>query len=109
VPLFLLLRGGHSASDLTAELVLSTLIVAALPPYQVWLAERFPHELRASGLGLAYNGAAGILGGTAPLICTTAAQLSGSRIAPGVYVAFACLVSLIVALRTSDTRDGPLR
>jgi len=109
IPLFVLLRGGHSATDLGAELVLATLIVACLPPYQVWLAERFPRELRASGLGLAYNGAAGILGGTTPLVCAALVALSGSRIAPGAYVALACLVSLVVALRTGETGDFPLR
>jgi hypothetical protein len=61
------------------------------------------------GLGLAYNGAAGILGGTTPLVCATLVELSGSKLAPGAYVAFACLVSLLVALRTGETGGAPLR
>lgn len=108
VPLLLLLRTGGPTADLIAELAFATLVVATLAPYQVWLAERFPRDLRASGLGLAYNGAAGILGGTTPLVCATLAELTKSDLAPGAYVAFACLTSLIVALRTGETGDRPL-
>ena len=103
VPLLVLLRDGSGARDLWAELAFATFVVAALSPYQVWLAERFPRDLRASGLGLAYNGAAGLLGGTTPLVCATLADVTGSALAPGAYVAFACLVSLVVALRTGET------
>lgn len=108
LPLFLLLRTGTSTGDLWAEIALATMIISALPPYQVWLAERFPRELRASGLGLAYNGAAGLLGGTTPLVCAGLAELTGSELAPGAYVAFACLTSLVVALRTPETADAAL-
>lgn len=103
MPLFLLLENGTGSSDLWAELAFSTCVVAVLSPYQVWLAERFPRALRASGLGLAYNGAAGLLGGTTPLACAALAELTGSKLAPGAYVAFACVVSLAVALRTGET------
>lgn len=103
MPLFLLLENGSRGRDLWSELAFSTMVVAALSPYQVWLAERFPRALRASGLGLAYNGAAGLLGGTTPLACAALAELTGSKLAPGAYVAFACVVSLLVALRTGET------
>lgn len=103
VPLLMLLRDGSDTRDLWAELVFSGFVVATLSPYQVWLAERFPRELRVSGLGLAYNGAAGLLGGTTPLVCAALAEVTGSALAPGAYVAFACLVSLVIALRTGET------
>jgi MHS family proline/betaine transporter-like MFS transporter len=105
VPLLALLRRGDAGEDLLAELGFATFVVASLPSYQVWLAERFPRELRASGLGVAYNLAAGILGGTTPLVCAGLAETTGSTLAPGAYVALACAASLTVALRTSDTRD----
>jgi hypothetical protein len=57
---------------------------------------------------LAYNGAAGILGGTTPLVCASAAELSGSPLAPGAYVAVACAVSLLIAMRTPETGGQPL-
>lgn len=108
IPLFALLRGAGPSGDLAAELAFAALVVMALAPYQVWLAERFPRDLRASGLGLAYNGAAGILGGTTPLACAALVELTGSELAPGAYVAFACVTSLVIALRTGDTGNAPL-
>jgi len=108
IPLLAVLRSSGPTGDLAAELVFAAVVVASLAPYQVWLAERFPRDLRASGLGLAYNGAAGILGGTTPLVCAALAELTGSQLAPGAYVAFACLTSLVVALRTGETGRAPL-
>lgn len=108
IPLLAVLRSSGPTGDLVAELVFAVVVVASLAPYQVWLAERFPRDLRASGLGLAYNGAAGILGGTTPLVCAALAELTGSQLAPGAYVAFACLTSLVVALRTGETARAPL-
>ena len=109
VPLLAILRDGDPTNDLYAELAFASCIILTLPPYQVWLAERFPRELRASGLGLAYNGAAGVLGGTTPLVCATAAELTGSTLAPGAYVAVACAISLLMAVRTPETGDRALR
>ena len=91
-----------------AELVFSVLIVWALPPYQVWLAERFPHALRGSGLGIAYNGAAGILGGTTPLVCTMLAETTHNAVAPAGYVIFVCAVSLAMAVGIPETARAPL-
>jgi MHS family proline/betaine transporter-like MFS transporter len=107
-PLLMVLRNGDPSDDLFAELLYSALIVCALPTYQVWIAECFPHALRGSGLGLAYNGAAGILGGTTPLVSTALADFTGSPLAPAAYVTLACLVSLAMALSTPETGDRPL-
>ncbi len=108
VPLFAVLRGAaDSGRDLLAELVFATAVVACLPPCQVWLAERFPFEVRSSGLGVSYNLAVGILGGGTPLICTALAEWSGSPLAPGMYLVLPAVVAFVAALRTGDTR-GPL-
>jgi MFS transporter, MHS family, proline/betaine transporter len=102
-PLLAILRNGDRTDDLLAELFFCLFIVAGLSPYQVWLAESFPRALRATGLGLAYNGAAGILGGLTPLACTTLVELTGSELAPALYVSLAAAVSLGIALRTPET------
>jgi len=108
LPLLVRLRSGSPSDDLFAELLFASLIVGGMAPYQVWLAERFPRAQRASGLGIAYNGAAGILGGTTPLISTALADATGSPLAPAGYVIFACLVSLSIAVRTPETGRAPL-
>ncbi|MDX2166270.1 MAG: MFS transporter [Deltaproteobacteria bacterium] len=109
VPLLAVLRNADPTDDLFAELLFAGLIAAGMSPFQVWLAERFPQRLRASGLGLAYNGSAGLLGGSTPLVSTGLATLTGSPIAPAGYVVLACAVSLLVALRLPDTGRAPLR
>jgi MFS transporter, MHS family, proline/betaine transporter len=107
-PLLAVLRDGDATGDLVAELVFATCIVAGLAPYQVWLAESFPREIRATGLGIAYNGAAGILGGTTPLVATSLVELTGSPIAPAAYVVLASLVSLAIAVRMRETARDPV-
>jgi MHS family proline/betaine transporter-like MFS transporter len=107
-PLFAVLRNENPADDLLVQLVFALFVVAGLAPYQVWLAERFPRAVRASGLGIAYNAAAGVLGGTTPLVCTTLADWSGSSIAPAGYVGLATLATLIAALWTPDTSRAGL-
>jgi MHS family proline/betaine transporter-like MFS transporter len=107
-PLLAILRNGNASDDWFAELIFAAFIVGGMAPYQVWLAERFPRGLRASGLGLAYNGAAGILGGTTPLLSTSLADATGSPLAPAAYVTIACLISLAVAMRTPETGRTPL-
>ncbi len=109
VPLLAVLRNADPTDDLFAELIFAAMIVGGMAPFQVWLAERFPRALRASGLGLAYNGAAGLLGGTTPLVSTALADATGSPLAPAGYVILACLVSLIIAARTPETAHDPLR
>jgi MHS family proline/betaine transporter-like MFS transporter len=109
LPLLAVLRDGDPTNDLFAELLFGSMIVGGMAPFQVWLAERFPRSLRASGLGLAYNGAAGLLGGTTPLVSTALAEATGSPLAPGGYVMLACLVTLAMALRTPETGRDPLR
>ena len=107
-PLFAILRNENPADDLLAQLVFSLFVVAGLAPYQVWLAELFPRDVRASGLGIAYNAAAGVLGGTTPLVCTALADLSGSALAPAAYVAVATLATLVAAATTPETARAAL-
>lgn len=109
LPLLAVLHNGDPTDDLFAELFFAALIVGGMAPFQVWLAERFPRRLRGSGLGLAYNGAAGLLGGTTPLIATALTAATGSPLAPGAYVLLACAVTLAIAARTAETGNAPLR
>jgi MHS family proline/betaine transporter-like MFS transporter len=107
-PLLAILRDGDVSNDLAAELAFATVIVGGLAPYQVWLAERFPRDLRASGLGVAYNGAAGVLGGSTPLACASLVELTGSPLAPALWVGAAALVAAGLAARASETAFRPL-
>ncbi len=79
-------------------------VATALSPYQVPTRRALPRALRASGLGPRVQAAPpGSWAGLTPLACAALTELTGSELAPGAYVAFACLVSLLVALRTPDS------
>ncbi len=107
-PLFATLTQGYEIRD---RLFLFLFAIAACgggAPYQVWLAEQFPSSLRASGLGIAYNGAAALLSGTTPLVCTTLVQISGNLKAPAFLILAASCVTLVLALYIPETGKKPL-
>ena len=52
-----------------------------------WLVRAFTPETRGAILGVAWNAAAALVGGTAPAVCVLLVELSGSDLAPGVYLA----------------------
>jgi len=108
-PLFLALKNGSETVDLLVVGVFSFLLALGFAPFQVWLAEQFPSSVRASGLGISYNCAAGIFGGTAPLIATALVQISSNPLMPAVFIIFACMVSTAMALTMKETANQPLQ
>ncbi len=66
--------------------LLLVLIVASFGPgLPAWMVEAAPTESRYTIVGVGYNLAQAILGGTAPLLATAAYGLGGSVIWTGVY------------------------
>jgi MHS family proline/betaine transporter-like MFS transporter len=108
-PLFLALKSGGETVDFLVVGVFSFLLAVGFAPFQVWLAEQFPSSVRASGLGISYNCAAGVFGGTAPLIATALVQISGNPLMPAVFIIFACVVSIAMALTMKETAGQPLQ
>lgn len=103
LPLFLVLKHGGGSMDFLAVGVFSILVAVGFTPYQVWIAELFPFELRGSGLGISYNIAAGVFGGTTPLIATALVQFSGNPSAPAALIAMSCLITIGAAWSLKDT------
>ena len=56
---------------------------AALP---VWMVTSFPPEVRYTAVGLGYNLAMALLGGTAPLIATTLIDVSHWNVSPSIFL-----------------------
>ena len=103
IPLFLVLRQGSGAWDFMAAGIFSIVVAAGFTPYQVWIAELFPHDMRGSGLGISYNIAAGFFGGTTPLLATALIQFSGNPVAPAVLVVISSLITIGAAWSLKDT------
>ncbi|MGW3949548.1 MFS transporter [Streptomyces sp. NPDC004752] len=84
-----------------AMLVLGVGIVGA--GMAVTQAEMFPTRVRYSGASFAYNIAYTVFGGTAPLLCAFLVTQTGSRLAPGVYVAVLAAVVFFFVLAAPET------
>jgi MFS family permease len=76
----------------------------------VTLTEIMPAEVRATGFSLAYSIAQAIFGGFTPAICTYLIYATGNRAVPGLWLAFAAVLSIAGALslyRNSDLARRP--
>ena len=72
------------------------------------LAEIMPPQVRISGFSLAFSLATAIFGGFTPLISTALIQATGNRAAPGLWLSFAAVVSLVGVVASHRARDVPL-
>lgn len=108
-PMFEALLRGNEAVDFAMTGIFSFLLALGFAPFQVWLAEQFPASLRTSGLGISYNVAAGVLGGTTPLLATVLVDFSGSSMAPAALVVVSSLASAAIALTMRETANEELR
>lgn len=106
VPLFALL--GSSAWSLFAVMSVGLVLFScygAVAPTA--MAELFPTEVRTAGIGLPYALTVALFGGTAPYVVQWLSGAGRGDWFPW-YLALLCLISLLVYLRTGETRDVDL-
>jgi len=108
-PLYLVVNLGINTLALVAMVFYMMLVTLGQAPYGIWLAEIFPRSLRGTGLGISYNAAAGILGGTTPLLCVTLIEITKNRMAPAGLLVVASVVSAIFLLLQRETGNKPLK
>lgn len=103
---------GLSADTVTnlilGQLALAALIALPLGAAPAMFVELFPVNDRLTGYSLAYNLGLGIAGGTAPMIATWLISRTGYQGAPGLYLAFAALVSAGALWFMKDRSREPL-
>ena len=88
--------GRGPAADLVVGAVLGTLVISA------HLSERFPVEIRATGIAVTYGMATAIIGGTAPLVGSLFARAGWSAGIPA-YLAAISAAGLAAALLSGAT------
>lgn len=94
-PLFLWIVASPSATGLLViEALLAIITAFYLGAIPALLTELFPVRVRTTGMSISYNLSVMIFGGLAPLFITAIIGLTGMRIAPGIYISFAALLSL---------------
>jgi MHS family proline/betaine transporter-like MFS transporter len=59
------------------------------------MSEIFPTQTRATGLAVSYNIGVTVFGGFAPFVITWLIDASGNKLAPGFYLMFCAVVSLL--------------
>ncbi len=99
LPLWLVLSSGGAFAALAAQLIAALLMAFVLGTIPVTMIELFPAHVRSSAAGLGYNLTAGVLGGSAPLVCTWLINRTASVLAPALYLALLATVSVVAASR----------
>lgn len=89
---------GSFGAALASQLLLTALLSGICGPLAATMAETFHTQYRYSGVAIAYNTIVGLVGGTAPLICTWLISRTGDIAAPAYYLIFLALVSLCAAV-----------
>lgn len=103
VPAFLLFEQGGAIAviaHIVLGLVDSALMGVALSTY----AEMFPTEIRYTGIAFGFSVGAALAGGTAPYICTWLVDATGNPLAPAFFLILTAAITLIPALRLTETK-----
>ncbi|HWD01654.1 MAG TPA: MFS transporter [Amycolatopsis sp.] len=105
LPAFALMHAGF-AGALFGTAVLAVLVAVIGTSNVPAMVEMFPGPVRASGSAIGYTAAYVLFGGTAPFVATGLVTLTGSSLAPGVYLmAIAVVSSLVVGFAFRETKN----
>nr|WP_256473367.1 MFS transporter [Phyllobacterium sp. 21LDTY02-6] len=108
-PLFALLSGVPTgASLILIQCVASFLLAMYAGPLCTILAELFPTKVRVTALSIGYSLAVTIFGGFAPFISTFLIRVTGSPIAPAIFIIVSAIISTVTLLLIKDPTNAPL-
>lgn len=108
-PLFLLISTGSFLLVVLGQMIFGVIIALFSGPGPAALVEMFPTNVRYSALGVSYNLAVALFGGTAPFIATYLISRTGSNASPGLYLIAASVITLVVVATMKETYRDPLR
>jgi MHS family proline/betaine transporter-like MFS transporter len=86
------------SAALIAQVLFAIIVCAANAPIGAVMAEMFPTQNRYSGIAISYNVTLGVVGGTAPLVCTWLTSTTGDMSAPAYYLIAMAGLSLTAVL-----------
>ncbi|GAA1885015.1 MFS transporter [Paeniglutamicibacter psychrophenolicus] len=108
-PGYLLASSGTFGGALGGQIMIMLGTVSANVVTAVLLTEVFPTRVRYTAAGITYNISYALFGGTAPFIATLLIDLTGSPMAPAVYltaIAVGAFVAAMLLPETSGRRLG---
>jgi MHS family proline/betaine transporter-like MFS transporter len=88
---------------IAAQIVLGLLEAAVLGAIWGALTELFPTRVRYSGVGLSFNIAGVLVGGSAPYIATWLIQRTGDNSAPAYFLMAVSAITLLTLLTVPET------
>ncbi len=103
VPAFLLFEQG-GAIAVIAHIILGLVDSALMGVALSIFAEMFPTEIRYTGIAFGFSVGAALAGGTAPYICTWLVDVTGNPLAPAFFLIVTAVITLIPALRLTETK-----
>lgn len=110
LPCFMAMAQWRTPAVLYAAVALmASLLALGLPAIMTQVGESLPPQMRSGGIGIIYAVAIAVFGGTASFIVTWLTQVTGSPLAPAVYMcaALALGVCCMFALReTAPAKTG---
>ncbi|MBO3725805.1 MFS transporter [Actinomyces bowdenii] len=100
IPLFYVMTqaAGMLIAVIACQIVFALILTANDGTLATFLAESFPTEVRYSGFALSFNGANALLGGTTPYIVTWLIKVTGSPLAPAVYLTVVSVIAMVAIL-----------
>ncbi|MGF0117666.1 MFS transporter [Promicromonospora sp. Marseille-Q5078] len=108
VPAFLLLAAGHVWSTLLGLCFMAIPVACLVGVQAATLPAMFPTAVRYRSMGLAYNLALAIFGGTTPLIVESLTQATGSSLAPAYYLMGFAVVGAVAVFFVKESAGKPL-
>lgn len=102
-PIFSLLNYETHIDIFTALIIMAIFTSALQGAIPAFLSENFSTRVRVSAMSFSYNIALALFGGTTPLVATYLIKETGSSMAPGYYLMFAALVSILCLLGLKET------
>jgi MHS family proline/betaine transporter-like MFS transporter len=108
VPSFLLLAAGHVWSTLLGLTLMAIPVASMVGVQAATLPAMFPTAVRYRSMGLAYNVALAVFGGTTPLIIEALTQGTGSSMAPAYYLMAFAVVGAVTVGFVRESAGRPL-
>ncbi len=107
-PLFRLFQHGSFGLALLGEMGLAAIVGCYEGATPAAVAEAFPASVRGTGVGVGFNIAMTLFGGTTPFVATYLIAHTQSPMAPAVYLMCAAAFSGLVVLTLSERSQEPL-
>lgn len=103
LPMFKLMQGTDLTMIIAAQIVLGLCEAAALGAIWGALTELFPTRVRYSGVGIAFNIAGVLVGGSAPYIATWLIQQTGDKSSPAYFLMSVSAITLLTLFTLPET------